>query len=80
MIATIRAALGRPLRLFPIGSAAKVACHVPVAGPLARRLYGSLELSDARFRSTFAWSPEITSEVGLAEMARTSRRATHAAG
>src|SRR5262249_16612162 len=70
IVETLRAALGRPRRLFAVGAgAAARAGRAPVTGPAARRLYGSLELSDARFRRTFAWTPAVETRVALAEMA-----------
>jgi nucleoside-diphosphate-sugar epimerase len=69
IVATMRAALGRPRRLFGIGRAAGAAKHVPPVAPIARRLYGSLEVSDARFRRAFGWTPIIETRVALAEMA-----------
>jgi nucleoside-diphosphate-sugar epimerase len=70
LVRTLRSALGRPARLFPAGPAARLACQLPVLGPLARRLYGSLEMSDARLRQGFGWSPVIETRVGLADVAR----------
>lgn len=70
IVEVARAAQGRSRRLFSVGPAVtSLAQHVPVLGPLSRRLYGSLELSDALFRSSFAWVPETTSEAALAELA-----------
>ena len=75
IVATMRAALGRPRRLFAIGrAAAAAAMHVPPVAPVARRLYGSLEVSDAHFRRAFDWTPAVETKVALAEMA-----AAHAA-
>jgi hypothetical protein len=48
--------------------------HIPPLAPVARRLYGSLEVSDARFRRAFDWTPAVETNVALAEMA-----AAHAA-
>ena len=70
LVTTLRWALGRPARLYPVGPAARVACQVPMLGSLARRLYGSLEISDARFRQSFAWSPPIETTAALAYLAR----------
>ncbi|MBO0764589.1 MAG: NAD-dependent epimerase/dehydratase family protein [Hyphomicrobiaceae bacterium] len=75
IVATLRAALGRPRRLFPVGDAvAALGRHLPLAGPAARRLYGSLQVSDAHFRQTFDWTPAVETKTALAEMA-----AAHAA-
>ena len=74
LVATLRSALGRPARLFPAGPAAQLACHMPVLGPIARRLYGSLVVSDARFRQSFAWSPLVETRAALAELARLRAR------
>jgi nucleoside-diphosphate-sugar epimerase len=71
IVATLRAALGRPRRLFAVGAAgATLARHVPLIGPAARRLYGSLEISDAHFRQTFHWKPIKETGAALAEMAQ----------
>jgi hypothetical protein len=43
--------------------------RLPLIGPAARRLYGSLEVSDAHFRQTFRWTPIIETKAALAEMA-----------
>ena len=76
LVATLRAALGRPARLFPIGStAASVARRTPVLGATARRLFGSLELSDAHFRRSFAWAPPVDTRTALIELIA-HRRAT----
>jgi nucleoside-diphosphate-sugar epimerase len=71
IVATLRAALGRPCRLFPIGAAAASAARqAPLIGATARRLYGSLELSDAHFRRSFQWTPAVDTKVALAAIAR----------
>lgn len=75
IVAALRAGLGRPRRLFAVNEAAALARHLPLAGPTARRLYGSLEVSDARFHRTFHWTPPVETRTALAEMA-----AAHAAG
>lgn len=70
MVATLRLALGRPQRLFPIGATlAYMARQVPLVAANARRLYGSLELSDAHFRQCFHWQPIVDTKAALAEMA-----------
>jgi len=73
IVATLRAALGRPRRLLAPGAGAAIAKHVPLIGPIARRLYGSLEISDAHFRQTFGWTPVIETKAALAEMAASWR-------
>lgn len=71
IVATLRAALGRPRRLFSIGTAgAAAARRLPLTGGAARRLYGSLELSDAHFRRAFQWTPAVDTQTALAEMAK----------
>jgi nucleoside-diphosphate-sugar epimerase len=78
IVATLRAALGRPRRLFAIGRAAAAAvARVPPVAPIARRLYGSLEMSDARFRRAFNWTPAIETKVALAEMAAAHAARSH---
>jgi UDP-N-acetyl-alpha-D-quinovosamine dehydrogenase len=70
MVGTLRAALGRPHRLFALGAGgAALAKRIRRVGPVARRLYGSLEISDAHFRETFGWTPVIETKAALAEMA-----------
>ena len=74
IMATLRAALGRPRRLFAAGAgAAALARHVPPIGPTVRRLYGSLEISDAHFRRTFRWTPVVETHAALAEMVEACR-------
>jgi nucleoside-diphosphate-sugar epimerase len=65
---TLRIALGRPARLFPAGPVASLLQRLPLLASTARRLYGSLELSDARFRRSFAWTPVVSTRAGLADM------------
>jgi nucleoside-diphosphate-sugar epimerase len=72
IVATLRAALGRPRRLFSIGVAASLLRRTPLLASAARRLYGSLELSDALFRRNFAWSPVVGTEAALTEMVQQS--------
>ena len=70
LVTVLRKALGRRVRLYSVGHSTQLFCHLPVLGPVARRLYGSLEVSDASFRHTFAWSPVVQTRAGLANMAR----------
>jgi UDP-N-acetyl-alpha-D-quinovosamine dehydrogenase len=71
IVETLRLALGRRRRLFGVGAlAASIAGRAPTIGPAVRRLWGSLELSDARFRQCFKWTPVIDSRDALARMAR----------
>jgi nucleoside-diphosphate-sugar epimerase len=71
IVATLRAAVGRPARLFPVGAAVTdMARKMGPLAPVARRLYGSLELSDAHFRQCFRWTPVVETTAALAEMAR----------
>jgi nucleoside-diphosphate-sugar epimerase len=71
IVEALRSGLGRRRGLFPIGAlAASLAGATPAIGPAARRLYGSLELSDARFRTCFRWVPAIDSRDALKRMAR----------
>jgi nucleoside-diphosphate-sugar epimerase len=75
LVEAMRSALGRPARLFPVGAAAsRISRHAPLLGAAARRLYGSLELSDACFRDSFAWSPVIDTRAAIAEFAQHSLR------
>jgi nucleoside-diphosphate-sugar epimerase len=70
IVTTLREALGRPRRLFAVGAGAiRLARHLPLISPAARRLYGSLEVSDAHFRRTFNWIPAVETRAALAEMA-----------
>jgi nucleoside-diphosphate-sugar epimerase len=74
IVETLRSALGRRRRLFGVGAlAAGIAGRTPAIGPAVRRLYGSLELSDARFRQCFRWTPVIDSSDALARMARSAK-------
>jgi nucleoside-diphosphate-sugar epimerase len=76
IVATFRAALGRSRRLIPVGpGGAAIARRLPLVGPAGRRLYGSLELSDAQFRQAFRCMPVIETRAALEEMA-----AAHATG
>lgn len=71
IVETLRTALGRRRRLFAVGGlAAGIAGRAPVVGAALRRLYGSLELSDARFRQCFKWTPVVDTRDALCEMAR----------
>jgi UDP-glucose 4-epimerase len=70
IVKTFRETLGRPRRLFPVGDRLPfLARPLSLIGPSARRLYGSLELSDARFRSTIDWSPVVETRTALRAMA-----------
>jgi nucleoside-diphosphate-sugar epimerase len=70
IVETLRLALGRRRRLFGVGAlAAGLAGRTPAVGPAVRRLYGSLELSDARFRRCFKWTPVVESRDALCRMA-----------
>lgn len=70
IVELLRAALGRPRRLFAVGqTVTAVARCAPLLGPAGRRLYGSLELSDAHFRRSYQWSPPVSTGTGLTEMA-----------
>jgi len=74
IVATLRTALGRPRRLFPAGATgAAVARQVPLLATTARRLFGSLELSDTLFRRCFQWAPLVETKAALAEMAQASQ-------
>jgi hypothetical protein len=48
---------------------ARAARHIPFVRPIVRRLTGSLELSDAKFRRTFQWRPVVDTRTALMEMA-----------
>ena len=71
IVATLRVALGRPTHLFSLGPMlARTARRAPLLAPLARRLYGSLELSDAHFRRSFDWTPVVETTAALTDMVR----------
>ena len=73
IVETLRQALGRRRRLFGAGAlAAGIAGRTPAIGPAVRRLYGSLELSDTRFRRCFKWTPVVDSRDALRRMAMTA--------
>jgi UDP-glucose 4-epimerase len=70
IVETLRRALGRRRRLFGAAAlATRLADGAPGLGPALRRLYGSLELSDARFRRCFNWTPVVDSREALTRMA-----------
>jgi nucleoside-diphosphate-sugar epimerase len=76
IVTTLRCALGRPARLFPPSAlGARAARLLPVVGPIASRLMGSLELCDDLFRRSFHWQPVTETRSALMEMA-----ASYAAG
>jgi UDP-glucose 4-epimerase len=71
IVEAFREALRRPQRLFSVGDwVPLLARRFPAAAPAARRLYGSLELSDAHFPRTLGWSPVVETRVALRAMAR----------
>jgi UDP-glucose 4-epimerase len=72
IMAALRAGLGRPCRLFPPAGAEHAARLAPFAAPVARRLYGSLEISDVHLRRSLAWTPVVDTQTALVEMARRS--------
>jgi nucleoside-diphosphate-sugar epimerase len=75
IVETLRSAMGRHARLFPAGTpTADFVRRLPMIGPVVRRLYGSLELSDAYFRQCFKWAPVIETKVALCRMARSAVR------
>jgi nucleoside-diphosphate-sugar epimerase len=70
IVDSFRKALGRSRRLVPMLPAASAALQaIPVVGPNCSRLYGSLQISDALFRQTFAWHPLEGSQAALADAA-----------
>jgi nucleoside-diphosphate-sugar epimerase len=70
IVEAFRKALGRRRRLVPMLPAASAALQaIPVIGPNCSRLYGSLQVSDALFRETFAWHPVEGSRAALADAA-----------
>jgi nucleoside-diphosphate-sugar epimerase len=70
IVASFRDALVRPRRLFSLGSPVIFLAQrfAPVAGT-ARRLYGSLELCDARIRTSLRWTNPVETNVALRRMA-----------
>jgi nucleoside-diphosphate-sugar epimerase len=70
IVTALREGLGRAPRLVPFASIGHLACRLPVAGPVARRLYGSLEVSDAVLRQSVRWTPPMSSQAALRWMAR----------
>ena len=70
IVESFRKALGRSRRLVPMLPAASAVLQaIPVVGPNCSRLYGSLQISDALFRETFAWHPVEGSRAALADAA-----------
>jgi UDP-glucose 4-epimerase len=73
IVEALRAALGRPRCLWPLGaSAAAIVRRTPLLASTAGRLYGSLEMTDQHFRRSFAWTPVVSTRAALGEMARQS--------
>jgi nucleoside-diphosphate-sugar epimerase len=67
IVEVFRKALGRSRRLVPVlPAASSVLRAIPIVGPNCSRLYGSLQISDALFRETFAWHPVEGSWAALA--------------
>jgi nucleoside-diphosphate-sugar epimerase len=73
IVETLRAALGRARCLYSVGAVGGLARRTPLLAAAARRLYGSLELSDALFRHTFAWAPVVGTKAALKDMVEQSR-------
>jgi UDP-glucose 4-epimerase len=73
IVSALREGLGRPPRLVPASPLGCAARGLPVVGPVARRLFGSLEISDARLRQAISWTPPTSSHAALVEMARDYR-------
>ncbi len=73
IVAALRNGLGRPRRLFSPVGAEHVARFVPPAAPIARRLFGSLEISDVSLRRSLGWTPVVDTHTALVEMARSYR-------
>lgn len=71
IISIFRENLGRPVREIGLPQCAwNSAKRLPIFGSIARRLAGTLIVSDVKFRSHFHWSPPETSESALADMAQ----------
>lgn len=73
IVMALRAGLGRSPRLLPVSLLGRAARHLPGMGPVARRLFGSLEVSDARLRQSISWRPPMSSQAAVAQMARAHR-------
>ncbi len=70
IIKILRRALGRHTRLFPLSSNIwSVGRQLPFFGPHARRLSGSITLSDNKFRQCFDWEPPYPTAQCLEDMA-----------
>ena len=70
IVELFRCALGRRRMLISIPPATTaMLLKLPYMGPICRRLYGSLQISDAKFRQTFGWDPVESSRDALTTMA-----------
>ena len=73
IVSALREGLGRSPRLVPASPLGRAARGLPVVGPVARRLFGSLEVSDARLRQAISWTPPTSSHAALVNMGRIYR-------
>jgi UDP-glucose 4-epimerase len=74
LVTLLRAALGRPSRLFPVPWRAASAMLVLVGrAQEAERLFASLEVDCTRFRTRLGWRPPVAVEAALALTARAWR-------
>jgi nucleoside-diphosphate-sugar epimerase len=74
IVRTFRKAMGANERLVAVRpNLVRLLRTAPVTGPVARRLYGSLEVCDDRFRQRFDWTPVEASIAALTDMAMTSQ-------
>ena len=76
IVELFRCALGRKRMLISMPAATTaMLLKLHYIGPICRRLYGSLQISDAKFRQTFGWDPVESSHDALTEMAVNARLA-----
>lgn len=74
LIAGLRSALGRPLRLFPVAPATlESAAAVAGQGERIRRLTRSLEADPSAAETDLAWSAKVPLERAIADLARGHR-------
>jgi len=67
LVRALAAGLGRPARLFAVPEAAFAMLRpLPGLGSLAARLSLSLQVDDSATRALLDWSPQVSTEMGLA--------------
>ena len=81
LIRRLRAAMGRPPRLFPVPAALiRLAGALTGRGESAQRLLDSLTVDDGKLRRVLGWTPLVTPDRALAKMAAWFEQKAGAAG